>query len=52
MHFSLSRFSPSRHFQLLIAMAAVAMLAGCGKKGDLYLPTPPTAPVPTQPVQK
>jgi predicted small lipoprotein YifL len=52
MHFSLSRFSPSRYYLLLIAIAAVATLAGCGKKGDLYLPATPAAPVPTQPVQK
>lgn len=52
MHFSPSRYFPSRFYSLLIAVAAVAVLAGCGKKGDLYLPATPAAPVPTQPVQK
>ncbi|MDP2787201.1 MAG: lipoprotein [Pseudomonadota bacterium] len=27
-------------------------LAGCGKKGNLYLPDAPTAPPATQPAQK
>lgn len=52
MHFSPSRFSSTRYYLLLIAVAVVAVLAGCGKKGDLYLPATPAAPVPTQPVQK
>lgn len=44
--------SPSRFFPLLTTVAVLALLAGCGKKGELYLPTPPATPVQSQPIQK
>ena len=44
MHFSLIR--------LFLLLATVTALAGCGKKGDLYLPAAPAVPTPSQPIQK
>jgi len=32
-------------FRLVFIAAALAMLAGCGNKGPLVLPTPPAAPI-------
>lgn len=43
------RFSPLRFIFLLIALLT---LAGCGKKGALYLPDPAAAPAATQLVQE
>lgn len=38
--------------RLLVLFLSLFVLAGCGKKGPLYLPGDPAQPVPTQPAQK
>ncbi|MGL5949035.1 MAG: LPS translocon maturation chaperone LptM [Aeromonas sp.] len=37
-----------RPFCLVVLLASVS-LAGCGLKGPLYMPTPPSAPAPSTP---
>lgn len=42
-----------RIFLLILSFCAAALFfAGCGKKGNLYLPTDPVAVPSTQPAQK
>ncbi|HNA82528.1 MAG TPA: lipoprotein [Thiobacillaceae bacterium] len=38
--------------RLLVLLISLFILAGCGKKGPLYLPDAPVQPVPSQPAQK
>ena len=38
--------------RLLVLFLALSFLAGCGKKGALYLPDDPVPPTSSQPVQK
>ena len=38
--------------RLIALFFALFLLTGCGKKGPLYLPDQPAAPVTTQPAQK
>jgi predicted small lipoprotein YifL len=38
--------------RLLVLFLALFFLAGCGKKGALYLPDTPASPTSSQPVQK
>lgn len=38
--------------RLLVLFLSLFFLAGCGKKGPLYMPDDPANPVPTQPAKK
>ena len=38
--------------RLLVLIVTLFVLAGCGKKGPLYLPSEPAQPIATQPAQR
>ena len=38
--------------RLLVLILALFLLAGCGKKGPLYLPDEPAPPTSSQPAKK